>query len=58
MAKMLVGATATAEMILGGFTDPERRYIYLLFTFLGVIFTFRAFLAWEKKRREAPGGTG
>lgn len=57
MAKMLVGAAATAVMIVGGFTDPERRYVYLLFTFFGVLGTFRAWVAWEKKRREAPGGT-
>jgi len=49
-----MGVVATAVMVFGGFTDPERRYIYLLFIFLGLIFTFRAFRDWEERRAGGP----
>jgi hypothetical protein len=57
MAKVLLGVAATGVMVVGGVMDPGRRYVYLLFTLLGLIFTFRAFIAWEEKRRGTMGGS-
>jgi hypothetical protein len=57
MAKVLLGVAATAVMVVGGVMDPGRRYIYLFFTLLGLIFTYRAFIAWEEKRRVTAGGS-
>lgn len=55
MGKIILGAVATAVMVVGGFMDPGRRYNYLLFIFLGVIATFKAYRAWEDKRAVRPG---
>ena len=52
MGKVLLGVAATAVMVVGGFVDPGRRYFYLLFTLLGLIFTFSAFLVWREEKRE------
>lgn len=48
---MLLGAGASEVIILGGFSDPERRYVYLLFTLLGLVFTFKALIAWKERGR-------
>ena len=50
MTKVILGSVATAVMIVGGLMDPGRRYLYLLFILLGLLFTFRAFVAWKEAR--------
>jgi len=57
MTKVLIGVAGIVVMAVGGFLDPERRYLYLLFILLGLVGTFKAFLAWEGRRAERTGGS-